>query len=189
MHDDLSGWDGKSILSSTGSGVTKMGTTLFWDEFLNFNTGLPEGVIIYDDRYEASWNSLIESMHEEASKRDLSRVAEMSRNNQRYDIKTNKAWAGEGIMIGRLLNGHFATVRSAGNFLAGYNGRTGTFQGKHVTLETYMKLAGALQTRNWSSSNAADIFINGTSYGPPPYYGEQPYSGRMIIQGWNYGNR
>jgi len=92
-------------------------------------------------------------------------------------------------MTGRFLEGKYATARSAGNFLAGYNGSQGTFQGNKISMETYLKIAGALQTGNFSTSNVAGIVLYGKSYGPAPYYGEQSYSGRMIINGWNRGKQ
>jgi hypothetical protein len=73
---------------------------------------------------------------------------ERSKLGQVMDIKNNKDWAPDylgGPMTGRLLNGKYATARSAGNYLAGMNGVTGTFQGSQISGVTYMKLAGAYQ--------------------------------------------
>ena len=75
--------------------------------------------------------------------------------------------------------------RSAGNYLAGLNGRTGNFQGFKISLITYMKLAGALNQNKYSTPNAIKIVMFGTSYGSAPYFGEDEYSGRMILKGWN----
>ena len=75
------------------------------------------------------------------------------------------------------MNGKYATVRSAGNFLAGMNGATGTLLGKHISLEVYMRLAGAL---HWGTNKFSTSI-------EPPYYGEIPYAGRMIVAGFNYG--
>ncbi len=87
-------------------------------------------------------------------------------------------------MTGKLLDGKYASARSAGNYLAGLNGRTGTFQGQHINRDTYMKLAGALNQQKFSSFNAFRIVTFGTAFGSAPYYGEDEYSGRMILNGW-----
>ena len=50
----------------------------------------------------------------------------------------------------------------------------------------YMNLAGAYQQKKYQGdSTAYDIIFKGTTFGPAPYYGEEPYSGRMILRGWN----
>jgi hypothetical protein len=49
-----------------------------------------------------------------------------------------------------------------------------------------MKLAGTSQQRKWNAWNAFSVVSFGTSFGEAPYYGEQEYSGRMILRGWNY---
>ena len=93
-------------------------------------------------------------------------------------------------MTGRLLNGKYVTARSAGNFLAGMNGVTGTFQGGHISGETYMKLAGAYQVLGkLPKTIAANIVLTGKSYAPAPYYGEESYSGRQILKGIEAGNK
>lgn len=92
-------------------------------------------------------------------------------------------------MTGRLLNGKYSTARSAGNYLAGMNGVTGTFQGMHISGETYMKIAGAYQVGQLSKANILRILTFGTSFGPAPYYGEEEYSGRRILQGITAGEK
>ncbi|WP_149526260.1 hypothetical protein [Sphingobacterium hotanense] len=87
------------------------------------------------------------------------------------------------------MNGKNATTRSAGNFLAGLNGVTGTFQGSKISGLTYMKLAAAYHQGQLSMKNIGLILLFGKSFGPTPYYGEQPYSGRRILQGINYGTK
>lgn len=52
-----------------------------------------------------------------------------------------------------------------------------------------MKLAGAYQVRKLTPANAAKILTTGAAFGPAPYYGEQPYSGRMIQMGINAGSK
>jgi hypothetical protein len=49
-----------------------------------------------------------------------------------------------------------------------------------------MKLAGALNQRKYSVWNAFRVMTFGTSFGPAPFFGEDEYSGRMILNGWNF---
>ncbi len=76
-----------------------------------------------------------------------------------------------------------ATARSVGTYLAGYLGASGTFQGVGISGDTYMKLAGAYQQGQFTKINILNILTFGTSFGPPPYFGEDPYSGRRILEG------
>jgi hypothetical protein len=71
--------------------------------------------------------------------------------------------------------------------LAGFNGRQGELGGGHISYETYMKLAGALNVREFNKWNAFRIVTFGTSFGPAPWYGEDEYSGRQIQNGWQGG--
>ncbi|WP_428331559.1 hypothetical protein [Mucilaginibacter sp.] len=93
-------------------------------------------------------------------------------------------------MTGKLLAGKYAAAWSAGNYLAGYNGRERTSMGVHISFETYMKLAGALQQSHYNKMNAGlmTLFCHPT-FGPAPYYGEQDYTGRMVLQGWLNGGK
>lgn len=52
-----------------------------------------------------------------------------------------------------------------------------------------MKLAGAYQVGQLTKKNIFKIVMFGTSFGPVPYYGEEPYSGRRILQGIQAGER
>jgi len=92
-------------------------------------------------------------------------------------------------MTGRLLDGQYATARSAGNYLAGMNGHHGTIAGKHISKTKYMMLAGALNKGVYNEKTAALIvtgFMTPQKWPwPAPYYGEDKYSGRRIIEGWN----
>lgn len=115
-------------------------------------------------------------------------IAEASKHNGFLDIKTDGFYAPDGPMTGKLLNGYYATARSAGNFLAGNLGKLGSLAGFNVTRDTYMKLVGAYQVLNkMNVIIAAPIVAFGTSYGPAPYYGEDSYLGRMILNGWDNG--
>lgn len=83
-------------------------------------------------------------------------------------------------MTGKFLDGKYASARSAGNYLAGYNGRTGTIfggVGGHISFTTYMKLAGALQQDHYNKFTAALIVTFGhLTYGPAPWFGEIDYT-------------
>jgi len=158
-----------------------MGETEYWDEFINPDNGKIKSKI----EFERSWDDIIEGYHEISLSMDLRDIAENSTPNQLFDIKTNKVFAPNGPMSGRLLNGKYVTARSAGNFLAGYNAAHGTYFGTSISFDTFMKLAGALHTENYNKVNAAKIIILGESYGPAPWYGEIEYTGRMSRAGWN----
>jgi hypothetical protein len=69
--------------------------------------------------------------------------------------------------------------------LAAYNARYGTLLGTHISYTTFVKLAGALHQGQFNYVNAAKIVLFGKSYGPPPWYGEIGYAGRMFPMGWN----
>ncbi len=185
-HDDLSNWDQKSTLLRTGEGVKKMGETKYWDEFKRPSDGTPSGAIDFG----TSWDGLISTLNKEAVKFDLMDIATLSKNNRVFDIKSNKKlMTGDaGVYTGRLLEGKYATLRTAGNYLAGLNGRTGTLFGAHVSQTKYMMLAGALQQKIFTKTIAASIVdekLSPKNWWPAPYYGEEPYSGRAILDGWN----
>ncbi|RBL91427.1 hypothetical protein DF182_02055 [Chitinophaga flava] len=183
-HDDVrtgSDIDAKrERTNSTSGGGKKMGETEYWDEFVEPNTNEIKGKILFDE----SWAPIIVSYHQDALQYDLYTIAQMSKPRKDYDIKVKEHVAPYGPMTGRKLLGYYATARSAGNFLAGFNGRTGTLYGAHISYETYMKLAGALNVKQYNMRNASKILIFGTEFGPAPWYGEDEYSGRRIKQGW-----
>jgi hypothetical protein len=171
----------------------KVGETEFEDEFLVPKRDNSTGTEIKANttiKLETSWEPLVEWGNNRANRYDLSIVAQKSKSGQELDIKTNKSWAPDKYgaeMTGRLLNGKYVTARSAGNYLAGMNGATGTFQGYHISKETYIKLAGALEVGAYSTWNAMRIVTFGISFGKSPYYGEMEYSGRMILKGFDVG--
>ena len=160
---------------------TKVGETENIDEFIDPETGEAGGTIMFGE----SWGAAIDALHSEAKKMDLKDIASNSTKGRKFDIKANEGLVPHGKMTGKLLNNKYATARSAGNYLAGYNARHGTYLGARVSWTTFMKMAGALHTGNWSKGNAIKIFLLGKSYGPAPWYGEIPYAGRMIKAGWN----
>jgi RHS repeat-associated protein len=153
----------------------KVGETEFMDEFINPETGEAQGQIVFD----ASWDETIEAMHTEAMKMDLIDIAKSSLPGGKFDIKAGSP------MEGRLLEGKYATKRSAGNYLAAYNARHGTLLGSQISYTTFLKLAGAVHTGDFNKINAARIVLFGTSFGPPPWYGEIEYAGRRFSSGWN----
>ncbi len=184
---------------STSAGGEKMGETEYWDEFADIKTKEPVGSIIFSHDPRDSWHPLIDWGHERSNNQDLFDTKSESGHGGILDIKLNTDWAPAGPMTGRILNGKYATARSAGNFLAGLNGVTGRAFGPKAALTdrpngrlsgiTYMKLAGAYQVRQLSTINALKIVLRGVSFGPSPYYGEEEYSGRRIAEGIQAGEK
>lgn len=173
--------------SSSSAGGIKMGETSYWDEFIVPGTNTASGKIYFGQR--ESWTPLINWGSNRVRNQDLSITKEESRLKGRLDIKNREDWTFGNVMTGRLLDGKYATARSAGNYLAGMNGVIGTIQGHHISGETYMKLAGAYQLNLLTLANVFKILTFGTSFGPPPFYGEETYSGRRILEGINAGNK
>ncbi len=159
------------------SGGENMGETEYWDEFRAQNnetgetlTSIQNGATIM---FGESWDATIAFYNYQANKMDLSDVAANSLGNRIFDIKTKPTIAPHGTATGKMLNGKYATARSAGNYLAGLNGGTGKFFNKHISLGTYMRIAGAVHS--------------GVNFRGAPYYGEIPYAGRRIVAGFNAG--
>jgi RHS repeat-associated protein len=190
-NEEISRWDGKSVLPSKGRGVVRMGETEYWDEFRAHDdrTGeiLPDvaqGAIIF---FATSFDADLAEIRAEAEYMSLIDIADLSRNGRRFDIKVNNRIAPCGPNTGRLLNGKYATARSAGNFLAGMNGAVGSLPDNYISETTMMKLAGALHQGKASKLNMIRIVLFGTEYGPAPWYGEIEYSGRRIQSGFRHG--
>jgi hypothetical protein len=187
----LSKWNGKDHLANKGKGISYMGSTEYWDEFrAHSKTGEIQNEVAKGARiiFGQSFDSDIERLNNEAiSNFDLRQIGEKSKDGQDYDIKTKKEYAPYGPNTGKLLNGKYATARSAGNYLAGLNEATGTYFGAHISWETAIKLAGALQQGQYSKANAAKIIMFGTAYGPAPWYGEIEYTGRRVQEGFKRG--
>ena len=190
-HKNLSKWNGKSHLANKGKGISWVGETDYWDEFrAHDNKGailsnVADGARIM---FGKSFDEDIQRLNQEAiSKYDLRDIGERSRNNQDYDIKVKTEYAPYGPNTGKLLNGKYATARSAGNYLAGLNEATGTYFGQQISWEQAIKLAGALQQKQYSKVNAAKIIMFGTAYGPAPWYGEIEYTGRRVQEGFKRG--
>jgi RHS repeat-associated protein len=209
-HDDMGPNGELDTNRCAGDCVKKMGETEYWDEFLDhdYKTGEVTGSIAKDAKilFGTSFDSDISRLNKEATSSTLGavEVAYQSTNGQKYDIKTDvKVIAPNGPNTGRLLNGKYATARSAGNYLAGMNGATtplitprivqigpipipwGTRK-DYLTKDYYMHIAGGLQKGGKTGAVAAAA---GATYGPAPYYGEIPYAGRMIDSGFDAGLR
>jgi hypothetical protein len=186
-YSDRADWvnGGASGLSKSDPEKASMGQTQFWDEFmLPDDSGIGKGARI---EFGQSFDKDLATLNGQANQQDLTKTAQESKLYGRFDVK-NKSWfAPDGQYTGKLLNGMYASARSAGNFLAGWNGTTGTFDGMHISETTYMKLAGALQQGQFNRTNAAEILLFGKQFGPAPYYGEEGYSGRRILEGFEYG--
>ncbi len=171
--------------STSGSGE-KMGETANWDEFVSPETGKT----LTDTRIQfgKSFDPIIDKMHSKAEGMDLFDIAMASRGGGLFDIKKDYA------NVGGLLNGKYATSRSAGNFLAGYNAEGGTYFGIGISFTTFQKLAGALHIeessgRKLGKSQMVDIVVTGTYVGVDrsrfraPTYGEVNYQYRMSLAG------
>ncbi len=172
----------KHNAKNTSAGGQKMGETEFWDEFRNPETGKEIGTLNFGE----SWDNTIADLHNQSKGMDLLEIRTESKLRGDFDIKNREDLAPSGPFTGKLLNGKYASARSAGNYLAGYNAARGTQYGVGLTRTGYLKLAGAYNmTGELTTSMILGIVLRNDSYGPAPYYGEAPYSGRRIIQGWD----
>jgi len=176
----------------TSAGGTKVGETEHWDEFVSPETG--KTMTNYKLQLCKSFDPIISNMHTKAEDMDLINIAMASRGGGLFDIKKDYA------NIGGLLNGKFATSRSAGNYLAGYNAEGGTYLGVGISFTTFQKLAGALHIEESSGNKLSkgqmlDIVIFGTykssdiSKFVAPTYGEVDYQYRMSKAGWGFGKK
>jgi RHS repeat-associated protein len=161
------------------SGGEKMGETEYWDEFRahDDNTGeilknIQENATIH---FGETWDYIINVKNRTSDQMGLSLTAYGSLPNNQFDVKKSSYFAPNGSATGKLLGKYYASARSAGNYLAGLNGATGKFNGRYITIGTYMRIAGQLHSP-FNNSGA-------------PYYGEIPYAGRMIEAGFNAGIR
>lgn len=154
-----------------------MRETEYWDEFRAHNnetgetlTSIQGGATIM---FGESWDLAIEWNNDQANKMGLANVAANSLPGRTFDIKRKTTYAPHGPATGKMLNGKYATIRSAGNYLAGINGATGKFNGKYISIGSYMRIAGTIHS--------------GINFQGAPYYGEIPYAGRRIVAGFNAG--
>ena len=159
-----------SETNTSGNGEY-MGETEYWDEFGTEEKPYNGARISFG----TNWDFWIEKFNEEATQFELPIIALRSLPGGKYDIKRSPVLSPDGAYTGRLLKGKYASARSAGNFLAGMNGATGTINGQHISLTTYMRMAGVLHREDLRG-----LFS-------PPYYGEVEYAGRRIVAGFNHG--
>ena len=174
----------------TSCGGTKIGETEYWDEFVSPENG--ETMRYYKLQIGKSFDPIINNLHSQAMKMDLIEIANKSKGGELFDIKKDYP------NVGALLNGKYATSRSAGNFLAGYNAKTGSYLGVGVSFTTFQQLAGALHIeesngRSLSKWQMVDIVLLGhynsnsnLSSFKPPTWGEVQYQYRMSLDGWNH---
>jgi hypothetical protein len=173
-------------------GGTKIGETEYWDEFVSPETG--KTMTNYKLQIGKSFDPIISDLHSQALKMDLIEIANNSKGDGLFDMKKDYP------NVGALLNGKYATSRSAGDFLAGYNASTGSYCGVGTSFKTFQQLAGALHIeesngRSLSKWQMVDIVLLGyyksnsdkSSY-KPPTWGEVPYQYRRSLEGWNYGS-
>lgn len=115
-----------------------------------------------------SWDVALFMDNMEARKIGLERTALELLPDGDFDIKNDKKEAPHGRYTAKLLNGKYASARSAGNYSAGYNAATVTnFNGDYITKEGFDALAGGL-------------------HGGPGGK-EIPYATRMIDAGYRKG--
>jgi RHS repeat-associated protein len=181
---NISNWDG-SFLSNKGDGVSWMGETWLWDEFVahDMNTGKPLDHLEQGARimFGASWVDDLSNMESMAELTFSPGLFLGSLPYGLFDIKRNSVLAPFGAATGKLLFGKYATAESAGNFLAGYNAAR-----KGWSQETIMQAAGGVHRGGFTG---AVLGLFGREYGRAPFYGEIPYAGYYILMGINNGRR
>jgi RHS repeat-associated protein len=197
-HDDLSGWDKKSRLSSSVEGVTKMAETEYWDEFAKHTAtndivgySYGNGVNNFADKgahinFGVSRDEYVQGLHNEyvdVVKNNISIKANnilqiKSGNGGDYDIKVKL-----GAREGYLFNGKYASGETMGNQLFGMNASAlfdyntlflKFFYNKDGFFKDVMKAAGAYHNDRNKVSNESIA----------PYYGEINYSGRNVVHGF-----
>ncbi|MEI9911644.1 MAG: RHS repeat-associated core domain-containing protein [Bacteroidota bacterium] len=198
-HDDLSKWDGKSRLSNSGEGVTKMGETEYWDEFARHDakgnilgTMDVAGVANFANRgahinYGVSKDDYVQGINAEFTKVAKNKISKKAANilaaksspGGEYDIKT-KLGASEGY----LYNGKYTSGETMGNHLFGLN-LSAIYDYNTITLKLLynkdgffkdaMRAAGELHNKSNGVNNPTNV---------APYYGEIAYSGRAVAQGY-----
>lgn len=114
----------------------------------------------------------------------LATLAVLSRNGGRYDIKSSFSESSGGNYTAVSYNGKITTARTAGNILFGQNLRTIntiTADQLFISAQMFYKLTmPAVGAYNQYQNNR-----NGVNYSSGfPFYGEHPYSGTGIYQGF-----
>ena len=161
-----------------------MGATEYWNEFINPDDGsvFTNHVIAFGE----SWEPILQESFENAEGMDLIEVAQASGPGGKLDIKKDA----DNRNKGRLLNGKYATARSAGNYLAGFNAATHSVMGKiGVSFNAFQRMAGALHKEGKLNKFQLLRYYMGATAGPPPAYGELMYQYRMSKKGYEHGKR
>ena len=171
-------------------GGVKIGETEYWDEFVSPETGMT--MTNYKLQIGKSFDPIIRDLHLRAKEMDLIEIANNSKGGELFDIKKDYP------NVGALLNGKYATSRSAGNFLAGYNAESGSYFGFGISFKTFQQLAGALHIEESNGNQLSkwqmlDIVLFGhynsnsdQSGYRSPTWGEVHYQYRRSLEGWNY---
>src|SRR5690606_22819691 len=123
----------QKIYRSKSANGKKVGETEHVDEFVIPETGEP--MTETQIQLNSEWEPVIEEYHTKAKEMDPIQVALESLGGKDFDIKVKPEIRNQG----RLLNGKYATARSAGNYLAGMNAAE-----LGLPFENFQKLAGAL---------------------------------------------
>ena len=178
---------------NTSGGGIKQGETEFWDEFVNPDTR--KVMTEYKIQFGKSFDPIIKRLHETSKTMSLKEIAKESSPGGLFDIKKDYP------NVGGLLMGKYATSRSAGNYLAGYNASTGTIFGFSISFETFQKMSGALHiesnyaNRKLGVKELGSILLTGQydcSYPEmfkSPTWDEVPYQYRMSKLGWEKGTK
>jgi len=130
--DDRADRDG-SKLDWDDEGSNYMGETAHWDEFRDHDdrTGAILGNVAPGARilFGQSFDAVLKSLAKKAGQMNLADISAQETPGGQFDIKNDKTVATYGPNTGELLDGTYATARSAGNYLAGYNAAIGTLVG------------------------------------------------------------
>ncbi len=164
-------------------GGTNVGETVYWDEFIDPETG--DVFQSYKIDFQLDFDPIVKEKNEEAQGLDLKEIASKSSPGGDFDIKKDYP------KTGGKLNGKFVTSRSAGNYLAGYNAQGGTYLGAWISFETFQKLAGAVHVlqRKLTKTEIITIASGYFHFGEAPTYGEIPYQYRMSKSGWDQAEK
>jgi hypothetical protein len=156
----------------------KVGETIFPDSFLgepNKETGerRPVGKVYIDQDI----TDYVKGLASEAASVDTVSAYGRSRNGGPYDIKMTYPGHESKSYHGFLFEGKYISLRDAGNILAGINAAS-----HGESFDSYMRGAGGYQKLGLLGAGAG--YLLGAKFGPPPYYGEEPWTGASIKYGY-----
>ncbi len=165
-----------------------MGETKYWDEFISPETH--EVMTNYRIQFGKTFDKILEKLNKKAKNMNLKEIAANSKSGKIFDVKFKYR------NVGELLNGKYATSRSAGNYLAGFNAQGSKMHGFPISFNKFQKLAGALHIENshgkkLNKMQMFDIMMIGRYGGcsdrskfVAPTWGEVYYQYRMSARGW-----